>query len=79
MLKAESIKNIVMQETVWGSHSCTTTMDKLGKLIYKNDDLLYKYKNEVSIPRLGMVSDILSIQKCSADTVKSNTVINAFI
>ena len=27
----------------------------------------------------GIVDDILSIQKCSVDTVKSNAVINAFI
>ena len=74
-----TINNVVMQGTVWGSLFCTATMDKLGKLIYENDDLLYKYKNEVSIPSLGMVDDILSIQKCSIDAVKINAVINAFI
>jgi hypothetical protein len=58
---------------------CTATMDKLGKLIYKNEDLLYKYKNEVNIPSLEMVDDILSIQKCSIDAVKINAVINSFI
>ena len=40
---------------------------------------MYKYKNAVNIPSLGMVDDILSIQKCSTDTVKINAVINAFI
>ena len=29
------ISNIIMQGTVWGSLFCTTTMDKLAKLIYK--------------------------------------------
>ena len=77
--KRKNISNIVMQGTVWGSLFCTTTMDKLGKMIYKNDDLLYKYKNQVDIPCLGMVDDIMSIQKCSMDAVKSNAVINAFI
>ena len=75
----KNISNCVMQGTVWGSLFCTTTMDKLGKMIYKNDDLLYKYKNQVDIPSLGMVDDIMSIQKCSMDAVKTNAVINAFI
>ena len=68
-----------MQGTGWGSLSCTSTMDKLGNLIYKNDNMLYKCKNEISIPSLGMVDNILSIQKCSVDSVKRNAVIRAFI
>ena len=30
-------------------------------------------------PTLGMVDDVLSVQKCSTDTVKSNSIINSFI
>ena len=60
--KRRTINNIVMQGTVWGSLYCTTSMDKLGQMSYENDDILYKYKNEVCIPSLGMVDDILSIQ-----------------
>ena len=74
-----NVKNIVMQGTVWGSLFCTATMDKLGKLMYQNENLLYKYKNQVGIPTLGMVDDILSIQNCSSDAVKVNGVINGFI
>ena len=47
--------------------------------VYNNTDLLYKYKGEVDIPSLGMVDDILSIQRCSNDSVKINAVVNAFI
>ena len=54
-------------------------MDKLGQLVYKNQDLLYKYKGVVETPSLGMVDDILSIQKCSNDTVKMNAIINSFV
>ena len=43
--KRKTIKNVVMQGTVWGSLFCTTTMDKLGKLSYENEELLYKYKD----------------------------------
>ena len=68
-----------MQGTVWGSMLCKTTMDKLGQLVYKRSDLTYKYKGVVEIPTLGMVDDILSVQKCSEDAVKINAVINGFI
>ena len=61
-----SIQNIVMQGTVWGSLFCTTTMDKIGQMMYENKHLLYKYKNQVEIPSLGMVDDIMSIQKCKS-------------
>ena len=77
--KRQCITNVVMQGTVWGSLCCTTTMDKLGKLEYGNKDLLYKYKDQVDIPSLGMVDDVLSSRKCSMDSVKGNAVINAFI
>ena len=30
-----------------GSLFCTTSMDKLGQLMYKNDELMYKYKGVV--------------------------------
>ena len=31
MTKRESISNVIMQGTVWGSLHCTSTMDKLAK------------------------------------------------
>ena len=73
------IQNIIMQGTVWGSLYCTTSMDKLAKKMYMNKELLYKYKGEVETPCLGMVDDILSVQKCSTQSVRNNAVINAFI
>ena len=77
--KRVAVKNLVMQGTVWGSIFCTATMDKLGKHVYENKDLIYKYKEAVDIPSLGMVDDILTIQKCSKDAVKMNAVVNGFI
>ena len=64
-----------MQGTVWGSLCCTVSMDKLGEHVYKKHDLIYKYKGEIDIPTLGMVDDIMAVQKCTNDTVK----INAFV
>ena len=68
-----------MQGTVWASLFCTVSMDKLGKEIYQNKALIYKYKQVVEIPSLGMVDDILTIQKCSNESVKINAVVNGFI
>ena len=79
MSMRKSIKNIIMQGTVWGSLLCTVSMDKLGKHIYKKHDLIYKYKGEIDIPSLGMVDDILAVKKCNNDTVKINAVINSFV
>ena len=31
-----NISNIIMQGTVWGSLLCTTSMDKLGKMMYRD-------------------------------------------
>ena len=41
--RRETISNIIMQGSVWGSLLCTTTMDKLGQLFYENEDLVYMY------------------------------------
>ena len=38
------IKNIIMQGTVFGSLICTSVMDKLAQIFYKDEDLVYKYK-----------------------------------
>ena len=53
-------------------------MEKLGKLVYENDDLTYKYKGTVDIPSLGMVDDVLAVQKCVNEAVKINAFFNAF-
>lgn len=47
--------------------------------MYNNNELIYKYKGRVDIPSLGMVDDIMTIQKCPSDPVKMNAVVNAFI
>ena len=47
-----TIYNIVMQGTVWGNIFCVALLDKLGKYVYENPDLLYYYKQCVPIPPL---------------------------
>ena len=54
-----------MQGSVWGSLMCTATMSRLGDAAYENQKLCYKYKGEVLVPPLGMIDDLLCIQKCN--------------
>ena len=54
-----------MQGTVLGSIICTSVMDKLAKVFYANENLLYMYKQTVKIPVLGMVDDVLTVAKFS--------------
>ena len=57
---------------------CTSTMDKLGKYVYENPELAYKFKNKVVVPHLEMVDDILTISKCGNTSTTMNTVVNSF-
>ena len=68
-----------MQGSVWGSICCVVLMDKLGKLAYKNPEMLFYYKNLVGTPSLQMVDDIMAIQRCSSKSLNINTAINTFI
>ena len=79
MTEEFTLNKIIMQGTMWGSLFCTATMDKLGKLKYANEDMMFKYKGEVNVPGLEMVDDIADIQKCGTNAVKVNAVVNSFI
>ena len=54
-----------MQGTVWAGLKCTCTMDKLGKQAYSDPNLLYKYRNEIEVPSLEMVDDVITASKSS--------------
>ena len=73
----EDIENIIMQGTVFGSLICTSVMDKLAKIFYNDEKLLYGYKDKV--PVLEMVDDVLCVAKCGSEAVMSNSTINSFM
>ena len=74
-----TIMKIEMQGTVWANMFCVVLLDKLGKFVYNNPRLLYYYNQEVAVPPLQMVDDVLSIQKCGRDSIQINQVIDSFM
>ena len=50
--------------------ACTVSMDKLGALAYNSGKTLYTYKNEVPIPLLGMIDDVLAFINSFIDSKK---------
>ena len=74
-----NIQNLIMQGSVFGGLLCTTSMDKLGKLVYEEEKLIYKYKEAVDVPSLCMVDDVLTVQKCSTSSIQMNSVVNSFM
>ena len=54
-------------------------MDKLGKMAYNDPTLLYKYKEEVDMPPLQMVDDIITAIKCGNQVVSTNAAVNTFV
>ena len=74
--KRVSKRNTIMQETVWAGLSCTAKMDKLGKYMYENPHIAYKYRKEVVVSPLETVYDVLTISKCGATSIAMNKVVN---
>ena len=74
-----TISNSIMQGTVWAGMLCTSTMDKLGKIVYKNPTMAYKYRDKVVVPPLEMVDDVLTVSKCGATSVAMNITVNSFM
>ena len=73
------IEDTVMQGTVWAGLMCTSTMDKLGKQAYQDPNLMYKYKNNVFVPPLEMVDDVICASKCGSQVVATNTAVTTFV
>ena len=74
-----TIHNKIMQGTVWAGLMCTNTMDKLGKEVYADPSLVYKYRGLVDVPPLEMVDDVITASKCGTKTVTLNATVNSFV
>ena len=76
-----SVKNVIMQGTVWGSLKCTTQMDELNKTMNKDKMLQYNYKNDsnINIGVLGVVDDTLAVSECGNKAIAKNAAVNSFV
>ena len=74
-----NIHNKIMQGTVWAGLMCTNTMDKLGKEVYADPSLVYKYRGIVDVPPLEMVDDVITASKCGNTTLTLNAKVNYFV
>ena len=72
----ERIERIILQGDVFGPIECSVSVDTLGKECLQDDKHLYLYKDQVKIPMLAMVDDILSISECGYKTSMVNSYIN---
>ena len=71
--KSEDIQNIVMQGDVFGSLLCSKQVDLFGKECLEEEKYTYLYKNEVKIPPLTMVDDVMCISECGFKSVMVNS------
>ena len=76
-----SVRDVIMQGSVWGGLKCTTFMDQLSKIAMKDKSLQYNYKGDANIPIgiLGMVDDTLAVSECGNKAIRKNSVLNSFV
>ena len=67
------VEDIVMQGESISSIMCTNSMDVVSK---DCKETLYKYREELDIPKLGYVDDLIDVQKCGDETKAMNEYTN---
>ena len=78
LTKRVELKEIVEQGEVMSPLKCTATVDSISTSHVDNlDEHLYKYKDSVKIPPLGMVDDQIGVSKCGIDSLLSTSHLNA--
>ena len=65
-----------MQGDVFGPILCSKQVDSFGKECLENHKYTYMYKNEVEIPPLSMVDDVVCISECGYQTSMMNSYMN---
>ena len=73
----KTVKNVICQGDPWGSIECSLQVDSFGKESLKPELQPYKYKNEVPIPALGVVDDIITVSESGHKSAMMNSFINA--
>ena len=72
----KSVERIVMQGEVFGPLQCSVQVDTLAKECIDENKFLYLYKNEVSVPPLSMIDDLVCVAESGVAAVEVNSYIN---
>ena len=73
----KEVNNIICQGEPWGPIECSLQIDNIGKESLDEGLDPYKYKDEVEIPALGFVDDIITVTESGYKTARMNSFINA--
>ena len=65
----KEVEDLIMQGETISSILCTNTMDVMSKECELEP---HKYKEEVDVPKMGFVDDLLDINRCGEETVRMN-------
>ena len=74
--KRRKIRKIICQGDPWGPIECSLIVDSFRKESLKPELKPYKYKDQVEIPALGMIDDIILISETGHTTLRMNAFIN---
>ena len=76
--KTLTLKEIIMQGSVFGSLKCTVQVDSLGRDLLSQEETigLYRYKECVDIPPLAYCDDVLAASECGVEALETNAAIN---
>ena len=74
-----TMTKIEQQGNGLGPIKCSNQMDSISRECLRDNVEMFKYRNAVSIPPLGMIDDIGAIAKCGPESVILNAIINAKI
>ena len=69
--------NIICQGEPWGPIECSLQIDNIGKESLVEGLHPYKYNDEVEIPALGFVDDIIKVTESGYKTARMNSFVNA--
>ena len=74
-----TLEKIEQQGTSLGPIKCSNQMDSISREMMRDGVDMFKYRNAVRIPPLGMIDDLGAIAKCGPQSVMLNAIINAKI
>ena len=67
-----TIRNAITQGDIFSSLLCSKQVDTFGQECLETNKYTYMYKDEVEIPPLSMVDDLLCVSECGFKTTMSN-------